>query len=83
MNNLINNLPKNLQVGRYHSWVINTENIPEVLEVTSVDENNEIMSVKHKYFDVRGVQFHPESILTPNGKTILSNFFKLLKHKET
>ncbi|HRZ32805.1 MAG TPA: aminodeoxychorismate/anthranilate synthase component II, partial [Flavobacterium sp.] len=60
-----------------HSWVINTENIPEVLEVTSVDENNEIMSVKHKYFDVRGVQFHPESILTPQGKTILKNWLSV------
>jgi len=74
---LFDGLPKNLQVGRYHSWVINTENIPEVLEVTSVDENNEIMSVKHKYFDVRGVQFHPESILTPQGKTILKNWLSV------
>ncbi len=74
---LFDGLPKNLQVGRYHSWVINTENIPEVLEVTSVDENNEIMSVKHKYFDVRGVQFHPESILTPFGKEILKNWLRI------
>jgi anthranilate synthase component 2 len=74
---LFDGLPKNIQVGRYHSWVMNTENIPEVLEVTSVDENNEIMSVKHKYFDIRGVQFHPESILTPQGKTILKNWISV------
>ena len=70
---LFNNLPQNLIVGRYHSWVVDT-NLPDVLEVTSVDEEGEIMSLRHRNFDVRGVQFHPESILTPDGKAILKNW---------
>lgn len=69
-------LPNEFEVGRYHSWVINTEDFPEVLEITSVDENGEIMSIKHKIFDVKGVQYHPESVLTPNGKKILENWLK-------
>lgn len=71
---LFSSLPQTFQVGRYHSWVINTEDFPEELEITSVSENGEIMSIRHKYFNVKGVQFHPESILTPLGKTILSNW---------
>jgi anthranilate synthase component 2 len=71
---LFNNLPKQIEVGRYHSWVINPTDFPAILEVTSVAENGEIMSIRHKKFNVKGVQFHPESILTPHGKTILSNW---------
>lgn len=70
---LFNDLEKEIEVGRYHSWVVNKQ-LPEVLEATSVDENGEIMSLRHKTFDVRGVQFHPESVLTPNGKKILENW---------
>ncbi len=66
-------LPKNLQVGRYHSWVVDT-NVPEVLEITSVDENGQIMSLRHKEYDVTAVQFHPESVLTPEGKQMLKNW---------
>ena len=73
---LFRNLPQQLEVGRYHSWAINPEGLPEVLEVTSVSENGEIMSIRHKNFNVRGVQFHPESILTPSGKTILANWIQ-------
>lgn len=69
------NLDKEIEVGRYHSWVVNS-NLPEVLEATSVDENGEIMSLRHRHLDVKGVQFHPESILTPNGKTILKNWLQ-------
>lgn len=54
--------------GRYHSWILSKENFPEELEITSVDENNQIMSIRHRNFDVAAVQFHPESILTPQGK---------------
>ena len=61
------------EVGRYHSWVVST-NLPEVLEITSVDENGQIMSLRHKEYDVKGVQFHPESVLTPSGKQILNNW---------
>jgi len=68
------NLPKQLQVGRYHSWVINKDDFPEALEITSLSENGDIMSIRHKQFNLKGIQFHPESILTPQGKTILSNW---------
>lgn len=73
---LFSNLPQQIEVGRYHSWVINPANFPEVLEVTSESENGEIMSIRHKNFNVKGVQFHPESILTPSGKTILANWIQ-------
>jgi anthranilate synthase component 2 len=73
---LFNNLPTEFEVGRYHSWVINPDDFPEELEITSVDENGEIMSIRHKTLDVKGVQFHPESILTPNGKKILENWLE-------
>ena len=71
---LFNKLPNEFEVGRYHSWVVNQDNFPEVLEITSVDENGQIMSLRHKTFDVKGVQFHPESVLTPFGKQILENW---------
>lgn len=71
---LFNKLPNEFEVGRYHSWVVNQDNFPEVLEITSVDENGQIMSLRHKSFDVKGVQFHPESVLTPLGKQILENW---------
>ncbi len=66
-------LPNKLEVGRYHSWVV-SKKLPNDLIATSVDENGEIMSLKHKDFDVRAVQYHPESILTPHGKQILKNW---------
>ncbi|AMO21407.2 anthranilate synthase component II [Flavobacterium columnare] len=71
---LFRDLPEEFEVGRYHSWVVANENFPAVLEVTSVDENEQIMSLKHKSYDVRGVQYHPESVLTPLGKKILENW---------
>jgi anthranilate synthase component 2 len=71
---LFNDLPNEFEVGRYHSWVVNANDFPETLEVTSTDENGQIMSLRHKTFDVKGVQFHPESVLTPHGKTILKNW---------
>jgi anthranilate synthase component 2 len=71
---LFNDLPAEFEVGRYHSWVVNTDHFPEVLDITSIDENGQIMSLRHKTLDVKGVQFHPESVLTPHGKTILKNW---------
>ncbi|GEM58654.1 aminodeoxychorismate/anthranilate synthase component II [Flavobacterium columnare NBRC 100251 = ATCC 23463] len=71
---LFRDLPAEFEVGRYHSWVVANENFPAVLEVTSVDDNGQIMSLKHKSYDVRGVQYHPESVLTPLGKKILENW---------
>jgi anthranilate synthase component 2 len=70
---LYKDLPKELEVGRYHSWVV-SKDLPEELIVTSLDENGEIMSIRHKDYDVRAVQYHPESILTPEGKKILKNW---------
>lgn len=68
-------LEKNIEVGRYHSWVVDN-NLPESLEATSFDENGQIMSLRHKIYDVKGVQYHPESVLTPYGKKILENWLK-------
>jgi len=70
---LYKDIPKKIEVGRYHSWVV-SKDLPKDLEVTSMDVNGEIMSLKHKKFDIRAVQYHPESILTPNGKQILKNW---------
>ncbi len=70
---LFNGLDKNIEVGRYHSWVVNA-NLPDCLEATSFDENGQVMSLRHKEYDVKGVQYHPESVLTPNGKQILKNW---------
>nr|WP_294939077.1 aminodeoxychorismate/anthranilate synthase component II [uncultured Flavobacterium sp.] len=71
---LFKGLDEEIEVGRYHSWVVNTNDFPDVLEITSVDDNGEIMSLRHKIYDVRGVQYHPESVLTPHGKKILDNW---------
>jgi anthranilate synthase component II len=73
-NDVFNELPETLEVGRYHSWVISKENFPAVLEITAEDENGLIMGLRHKTFDVQGVQFHPESILTPDGEKIMRNW---------
>lgn len=70
---IFKDLEKNIEVGRYHSWVVNA-NLPESLEATSFDENGQVMSLRHKEFDVKGVQYHPESVLTPDGKKILENW---------
>lgn len=70
---LFKGLPKTLTVGRYHSWVVHPD-LPEVLEATSIDANGQIMSLRHKTYDVHAVQFHPESVLTPHGKQMLRNW---------
>ena len=72
---LFEGLENEFEVGRYHSWVVNS-NLPDCLEATSFDENGQLMSLRHKNYDVRGVQFHPESVLTPNGKKMLENWVK-------
>lgn len=73
---LFKGLPEKIEAGRYHSWIVSDENFPDELEVTARDENNFIMALQHKKFDVQGVQFHPESVLTPDGETILRNWLK-------
>ncbi len=70
---LFEGLPKEIEVGRYHSWVVNPD-MPDVLEATSFDENGQVMSLRHKTYDVSAVQYHPESVLTPQGKEILKNW---------
>jgi len=68
-------LPESFKVGRYHSWVVDEKAIPDTLEVTAIDEeDNSVMALRHKQFDVRGVQFHPESILTEFGKELMQNW---------
>lgn len=73
---LFKNMPQKFEVGRYHSWVIEEKTFPKDLEVTAVDDNGYIMALQHKTYDVQGVQFHPESVLTPQGEAILSNWLK-------
>lgn len=73
---LFEGLPNVLEVGRYHSWAVNKADFPSELEITSEDENGIIMSLKHKAYNLHAVQYHPESILTPEGRKILENFLK-------
>ena len=70
-------LEPGIRVGRYHSWAVSKENFPDCLEITAVDtEEGQIMGLRHREYDVRGIQFHPESVLTPKGKTIIENWLK-------
>ncbi|WP_419868166.1 anthranilate synthase component II [Chryseobacterium sp. CT-SW4] len=71
---LFKNLPCTLEVGRYHSWAVNPKDFPAELEITAVDKDGMIMALQHTTYDVHGVQFHPESILTPDGEAIIRNF---------
>jgi anthranilate synthase component 2 len=73
---LFKGLPQTIEAGRYHSWVVSEENFPNELEITARDETGMIMALQHKNYDVQGVQFHPESVLTPLGEEILKNWFK-------
>ncbi len=71
---LFQNIPVKINVGRYHSWVVDRNNFPDALEITAVDQDNNIMALRHRNFDVRALQFHPESILTEFGENIISNW---------
>lgn len=73
---LFEGLGNTFEVGRYHSWVVDTDGFPDCLEVTSVSEEGFIMSLRHREYDIRGIQYHPESVLTPGGKTIIKNWLK-------
>jgi anthranilate synthase component II len=68
------NIPKSIVGGRYHSWVVGAENLPECLKITCADENGIIMGISHKTYDVKGLQFHPESVLTEHGMEIIANW---------
>lgn len=74
---LFEGLPAELEVGRYHSWVVDADTLPAELTVTAVDEGGMIMALAHKIYDVRGVQFHPESVLTPLGEQMLKKWLAL------
>ncbi len=71
---IFKNIPSDFEAGRYHSWVVSREGLPDCLVVTAEDENRQIMAMRHRDFDVRGVQFHPESIMTLHGKQMLQNW---------
>lgn len=71
---LFNGLPDTIEVGRYHSWVVDKKGFPDELEITAEDEQGYIMALQHKTYDVQGVQFHPESVLTPVGKELMTNW---------
>ncbi len=71
---LFSGLPQYIDVGRYHSWILSNNNFPGTLKIVAEDDDGNIMAIRHKDYDVSGVQFHPESILTPTGKKIISNW---------
>jgi anthranilate synthase component 2 len=71
---VFSDLPATIEVGRYHSWVVDEKELPDCLEITARDKNGQIMGLRHKDFDVQGVQFHPESVLTPEGEKMLRNW---------
>lgn len=73
---IFDGLPETFEAGRYHSWVVDANDFPEELEITAKDETGQIMALRHRTWDVNGVQFHPESVLTPLGKMIVDNFLK-------
>jgi anthranilate synthase component II len=74
---IFNNIPKELKTCRYHSWTVIPESVPtNELEVTAIDENGKVMAIRHKQYDVRGLQFHPESILTEHGKQMIKNWLE-------
>lgn len=66
--------PQTINVGRYHSWVVSKDNFPVCLKISALDHKNEIMALRHQELDVRGVQFHPESVLTEHGKQMMENW---------
>jgi anthranilate synthase component 2 len=74
---LFSGIQRNITVGRYHSWVVSRENLPDCLEVTAESDEHQIMALRHKTLNVRGIQFHPESVLTPDGRKMLQNWMFL------
>ncbi|MDY5656322.1 MAG: aminodeoxychorismate/anthranilate synthase component II [Prevotella sp.] len=71
---LFDGLPERITMGRYHSWVVDREGWPEALEVTALSDEGQVMALRHREMDIHGIQFHPESVLTPDGRTMLENF---------
>jgi anthranilate synthase component 2 len=77
-NDVFKDLPSEFEAGRYHSWVVDSENFPTDLEITARDENGLIMGLRHRTYDVQGVQFHPESVLTPDGEKMMRNWLSIV-----
>lgn len=75
-NRILQGLNGDIQVGRYHSWIISEEGFPDELEITARDDNEYIMALQHKRYDIQGVQFHPESVLTPSGEQMMKNWLQ-------
>ena len=73
---IFSGLPTEIPVGRYHSWVVDTDGFPEELGISAISSEGQIMALKHREYDVHGIQFHPESVLTPDGKQIVGNWLK-------
>jgi anthranilate synthase component 2 len=80
-NDVFKGLPPTIEVGRYHSWVVSDDNFPADLEITARDAGGQIMALRHKSYDVQGVQFHPESVLTPDGEKIMRNWLNKSQEK--
>lgn len=76
-------LHRDILVGRYHSWVVDAESLPECLEITCTSNEGQVMALRHKEFDIRGIQFHPESVLTPDGKKMINNWLLHIDNKNT
>ena len=74
---IFSGIERDITIGRYHSWVVSREGLPECLEVTAVSDEGQIMALRHREMNVRGIQFHPESVLTPDGRKMLQNWLYL------
>ena len=74
---IFDGLPERITMGRYHSWVVSRENFPDCLEITAISDEGRIMALRHRQYDIHGIQFHPESVLTPDGAEIISNWINL------
>jgi len=70
-------LPAEITVGRYHSWVVSKDGFPDCLEITAISDEGQIMALRHREYDIHGIQFHPESVLTPEGKNIINNWLRI------
>ena len=71
---IFSGIPRDITIGRYHSWVVSREEFPDCLEVTAESDEGQIMALRHRELNIRGIQFHPESVLTPEGKKMIQNF---------
>lgn len=73
---LFDSMPARFTIGRYHSWVVDENGLPDSLEITAKSDDGQIMALRHRHYDIHGIQFHPESVLTPQGKQIMANFLR-------